>query len=85
MSKGGAEGSGDSITVCKATGVSHSFGKARSKNGIHELIYASLFIQLGGSFPHRTCKVQRSNTDNNFTLDQNIKAKSNIIMYVQYR
>jgi len=42
-----------SMADCRARGVSHSFGIAFSMNGIHELTYASRFIQLGSSLPHR--------------------------------
>lgn len=34
-------------------GVNHSFGRQRWKKGMHELTYASLFIQLGISCPHK--------------------------------
>jgi len=44
-----------SMADCRARGVSHSFGIAFSMNGIHELTYASRFIQLGSSLPHRIC------------------------------
>lgn len=43
----------ESTATWRACGVSHSLGMAFSTNGMHELMYASLFTQLGGSFPHR--------------------------------
>ena len=39
------------MTACRAAGVNHSLGIARSINGIQELIYASLFTQLGNVLP----------------------------------
>jgi len=45
----------ESAIACKGTGVSHSLGRARSRNGMQELTYASRLIQLGSSLPHSSC------------------------------
>jgi hypothetical protein len=44
------------MVFCRAMGVSHSLGMARSMKGMQEDMYARRFTQLGSSLPHKICK-----------------------------
>ena len=66
-----------SMADWSASGVSHSFGIAFSMNGMHELTYASRFIQLGSSLPHRIC-----NRNTTHSLDTVSSANLNMSRYI---